>query len=54
MKKFSEKYINNWDILQNAVVGFEFEFYADKSYYKLLEHLNNVLNPIKISGFSSC
>ena len=51
MKKFSEKYINEWAILQNAVVGFEFEFYADKSYYKLLEHLNNILSPVKISGF---
>jgi len=51
MKKFSEKYINDWNILQNAIIGFEFEFYADKSYYKLLEHLNNVLKPVKVSGF---
>ena len=51
MKKFSDKYINNVDILRKAIVGFEFEFYADKSYYKLLEYLNRELAPIKVSGF---
>lgn len=51
MKKFSDKYINKWDILKNARVGFEFEFYTDKSYYKLLEFLNRELEPIKVSGF---
>jgi hypothetical protein len=51
MKKFSDKYLNQFQILANAKIGFEFEFYADKSYYKLLEYLNRELAPIKVSGF---
>ena len=51
MKKFSDKYLNRIDILRKAIVGFEFEFYADKSYYKLLEYLNRELAPIKIAGY---
>jgi hypothetical protein len=51
MKTFSEKYINNWKILTKAIIGFEFEFYSEKSYYKLLELLNRELYPIKIHGF---
>jgi hypothetical protein len=51
MLKFTDKYINNFDILKNAIVGFEFEFYTDRPYYKLLELLNRELAPIKISGF---
>ena len=51
MKKFSDKYLNNINILKTAIVGFEFEFYADKSYYKLLEYLNRELAPIKTAGY---
>jgi hypothetical protein len=51
MKKFSDKYLNNWKILDNAIVGFEFEFYCEKSFYKLLEYLNNSLKPIQVKGF---
>ena len=51
MKKFSYKYINYHNILKNAVIGFEFEFYTSKSYYKLLELLNRELSPIKTWGF---
>lgn len=51
MKKFSDYYINYSEILKHAIVGFEFEFYTDKPYYKLLEILNYELKPIKVHGF---
>lgn len=51
MKNFSDYYINHHNILKNAIVGFEFEFYTAKSYYKLLELLNRELKPIKVHGF---
>lgn len=51
MKKFSEAYLNNIDILKNAVAGFEFEFYTKKSYYKFLELMNREMDPIKFWGF---
>lgn len=51
MDKFSDKYINNFNILNNAIVGFEWEFYSDKPYYKLLEYLNRELNPVKVYGY---
>lgn len=51
MDKFSEKYIKNSDILKKAIIGYEFEFYTDEPYYKLMELLNEYLNPIKVSGF---
>lgn len=51
MEKYSDKYINSFDILNNAVVGFEFEFYTDRPYHKLLELLNRELAPIKVSGY---
>lgn len=50
MEKFSNKYIDQFDVLKKAVLGFEFEFYTDRSYYKLLELLNRELDPIKIWG----
>jgi hypothetical protein len=51
MKTFSNHYINYHKILTQAIVGFEFEFYTKKPYYKLLEILNRELNPIKVWGF---
>ena len=51
MKKFSNEYLNDFDKLKNSVIGFEFEFYTNKSYYKLMEYLGNNLTPIKIHGF---
>jgi len=51
MQKFTDKYINNWDILTKSIIGFEFEFYTERSYYKLLELLNRELYPIKVHGF---
>jgi tRNA-2-methylthio-N6-dimethylallyladenosine synthase len=40
--KYTDKYINKFNILNNAIIGFEFEFYTDKPYHKLLELLNNI------------
>jgi hypothetical protein len=51
LRKFSISNINNFDVLKNAVIGFEFEFYADKSYYKFLEYLNNELGDIEVKGY---
>jgi len=52
MKKYSEKFINNSNILKQSIVGLEFEFFMkDLSFYKTLELLNQYLNPIKVHGF---
>ena len=51
MDKYTDKYINKFDILNNAVIGFEFEFFTDRPYYKLLEILNRELSPVKVSGY---
>ena len=51
MKIYSNEYITDFDKLKNAVIGFEFEFYTDRSYYKLLELFNRELSPIKTHGF---
>lgn len=53
MKTYSEKFINNTDILKKSTVGMEFEFFMkDLSYYKTLEILNQYLSPVRIHGFS--
>ena len=51
MKKFTDYYINYSNVLKHAIVGFEFEFYTEKPYYKLLELFNRELKPIKVHGF---
>lgn len=52
MQKYSEKYINNSDILKKAVIGIEFEFFTNElSFYKTLELLNQELAPVKVWGF---
>lgn len=52
MKKYSEKFINDSNVLKKARIGLEFEFFMkDLSYYKTLELLNQYLAPIKIWGF---
>lgn len=52
MRKYSEAFINNIDILKQARIGFEFEFYMkDLSYYKTMELLNQHLVPVKVWGF---
>ena len=50
MDTFSNKYINHFNILKNSIIGFEFEFYAERSFYRLLELLNRELSPIKVHG----
>jgi len=52
MKKYSEKFLNDSDILKKAICGLEFEFYMkDLSFYKTLELLNQYLAPVKVWGF---
>lgn len=52
MEKYSDKFLNQYNKLKNAKIGFEFEFYMrDISFYKTLELLNIELNPIKVWGF---
>jgi len=51
MKIYSNEYITDFDKLKYAIIGFEFEFYTERSYFKLLELLNNTLAPIKVHGF---
>jgi hypothetical protein len=54
MKKFSEKYINNYKDLSVMKVGLEFEFYSTEiSYFKMLEILNNSFHPVKVHGFKT-
>lgn len=52
MEKYSDKFLNNSNILKKARVGFEFEFYLkDLSFYKTLEVINQELSPVKVWGF---
>jgi len=51
MKIYSNEYITDIEILKKAIVGFEFEFYTERSYFKLLELLNNTLSPIQVHGY---
>ena len=52
MKKYSEKFIHEYNKLSRSKVGFEFEFYMkDLSFYKTLELLNKDLSPVKVHGF---
>jgi len=51
MDKYSDKYINKFDMLNNSIIGFEFEFFTDRPYHKLLELLNRELSPAKVSGY---
>lgn len=52
MKKYSEKFLQEYSKLKNAVIGIEFEFYLkDLSFYKTLEVLNKELSPVQVHGF---
>jgi hypothetical protein len=52
MRKYSEEFVNNSDILKDAIIGLEFEFYIKElSFYKTLELLNKILSPVKVHGF---
>ena len=52
MRKYSEKFLDKYDFLKNAIIGLEFEFYMkDLSFYKTMEMLNSELEPVKVHGF---
>jgi len=51
MKKYTNIHYNDINILKNAIIGFEFEFYSELSYYMLLTKLNFYLSPIEVLGF---
>jgi len=52
MRKYSDKFIHQYNKLKIAKIGFEFEFYLnDLSFYKTLEILNQELSPCKVHGF---
>jgi hypothetical protein len=53
MKSFSNSFLNDYDKLKNAVIGFEFEFYSKINYPQTLEVLNRELSSmdIKVWGF---
>jgi len=52
MKKYSEKFLNDSELLKFSQIGFEFEFFMkDLSFYKTLEILNQYLSPVKVWGF---
>jgi hypothetical protein len=52
MRKYSEKFLNDSEILKKSKCGLEFEFYMkDLSFYKTLELLNQYLAPVKVWGF---
>lgn len=52
MRKYSEKFIHEYNKLNQAIIGFEFEFYMkDLSFYKTMELLNKELHPVKVHGF---
>lgn len=52
MDKYSDKFLNDYKTLSKAIIGFEFEcYFNDISFYKVLELLNQELNPVKVHGF---
>ena len=52
MRKYSEKFLNDSEILKGSRCGLEFEFYMKElSFYKTLELLNQYLSPVKVWGF---
>ena len=53
MKKYSEKFLNNYKILSQAKIGIEIEMYSNLSYYKTIEALNLELAPVKVYGFNT-
>jgi hypothetical protein len=52
MKKYSDKFLNNINILKKSKIGMEFEFYMkDLSFFKTLELMNIDFSPVKVWGF---
>jgi len=51
MEKYTDKFLNDYKILSESVLGFEIECYFDITFYKILELLNKELHPVKVHGF---
>jgi len=51
MKIFSNSYLNDFNILKKATIGFEFEFYSKINYPSTLEVFNRKLTGVKVYGF---
>lgn len=52
MRKYTEEFINNSNILKNCIIGIELEFFLKElSFYKTLEMLNKIMNPVQVYGF---
>lgn len=49
MQLFSDSFLNDYKILNKAIVGIEFEFFSKLSYLNTLEHLNRKLDR-KVKG----
>lgn len=52
IKTFSDKFIKNHKVLGMSILGIEFEFYSNHSFYKTLELLNLRLMPVNIHASS--
>ena len=54
IKKYSDKFLNNYKTLSQTVVGIEWEFFTnDLSYYKTMELLNIYFKPMEVYGFNT-
>ena len=51
METFTNSYLNDYNILKNAVIGLEFEFYSKLNYPATLELFNRKLDGIDVLGF---
>jgi hypothetical protein len=51
MQLFTTSYLNDYKVLRNAVIGFEFEMYSKLNYPMTLEYLNRALPNTKVLGF---
>lgn len=51
MKLFTSSYLNNYEILRKAKIGFELEFYSKLNYPMTIEVFNRKLDGIKVWGF---
>lgn len=55
MEKYSDKFINQKIKLEDAIIGFEFEFYMNKgfSYSRTIAMLDKILDPVNVYGFKT-
>lgn len=52
MDNFSNKYINNYKFLKNALIGLEIEFFSNDNFIKTLEKLNNLFSDREVWGIN--